>query len=75
MPELRARRRRAVAAAILSHPHPDHYGGLGVGLDAVRLGALWDTGEGEQIVCLQCGLRYPVRDGIPVMLVEEAEGP
>jgi len=36
---------------------------------------LRDTGEGEQIVCLQCGLRYPVRDGIPVMLVEEAEGP
>lgn len=27
------------------------------------------------IVCLACGLRYPVRDGIPVMLVEEAERP
>jgi len=36
---------------------------------------LREVGEGEQIVCLQCGLRYPVRDGIPVMLVEEAEGP
>lgn len=24
------------------------------------------------IVCMECGLRYPVRDGIPVMLVEEA---
>jgi len=33
------------------------------------------VGDGEQIVCLSCGLRYPVRDGIPVMLVEEAEGP
>ena len=33
--------------------------------------------EGEKIVCTspQCGLRYPVRDGIPVMLVEEAEKP
>ena len=30
--------------------------------------------EGEKIVCTSCGRRYPVRDGIPVMLVEEAEG-
>jgi uncharacterized protein YbaR (Trm112 family) len=29
----------------------------------------------EQIVCLKCGLRYPVRDDIPVMLIEEAEKP
>ncbi len=27
----------------------------------------------EKIICLKCGLKYPVRDGIPVMLVEEAE--
>lgn len=25
------------------------------------------------IVCQECGLQYPVRDGIPVMLVEEAK--
>ena len=30
--------------------------------------------EGERLVCVQCERRYPVRDGIPVMLVEEAEG-
>ena len=31
--------------------------------------------EGERIVCTNasCGLRYPIREGIPVMLVEEAE--
>lgn len=25
------------------------------------------------IICTECGLHYPVRDGIPVMLVEEAQ--
>jgi uncharacterized protein YbaR (Trm112 family) len=27
----------------------------------------------EKIVCTQCGLKYPIKDGIPVMLVEEAD--
>lgn len=25
------------------------------------------------IICTGCGLQYPVRDGIPVMLVDEAK--
>jgi uncharacterized protein YbaR (Trm112 family) len=29
--------------------------------------------EGDRLVCDTCGRRYPIRDGIPVMLVEEAE--
>ncbi|HYV01001.1 MAG TPA: Trm112 family protein [Actinomycetota bacterium] len=29
----------------------------------------------EKIVCLKCGYRYPVKDDIPVMLIEEAERP
>ena len=32
---------------------------------------------GEKIICQnpQCGLRFPIREGIPVMLKEEAEKP
>jgi uncharacterized protein len=28
----------------------------------------------SRLVCSECGRRYPVREGIPVMLVEEADG-
>ena len=31
--------------------------------------------EGERLVCVRCQRRYPIRDGIPVMLIEEAEPP
>ncbi len=31
--------------------------------------------EESKIVCLKCGFKYPIRDGIPVMLIEEAEKP
>ncbi|MGB3674506.1 MAG: Trm112 family protein [Candidatus Nanopelagicales bacterium] len=28
--------------------------------------------KGEVLVCTECGLRFPIRDGIPVMLLDEA---
>jgi uncharacterized protein YbaR (Trm112 family) len=31
--------------------------------------------EASELVCDGCGLAYPVRDDIPVMLVEEARRP
>jgi uncharacterized protein YbaR (Trm112 family) len=36
-------------------------------------GALED--RGEALACPACGLHYPVRDGIPIMLAEEAYRP
>ena len=29
--------------------------------------------KGNKIVCSKCGRKYPIRDGIPIMLIEEAE--
>jgi len=29
--------------------------------------------QGDRIVCTRCGRRYPIREGIPVMLIDEAE--
>ena len=33
--------------------------------------------EDDRLVCqnASCGLRYPIRNGIPVMLIEQAEKP
>lgn len=31
--------------------------------------------KNEKIICTDCGRKYPVLDGIPVMLVDEAESP
>ena len=31
--------------------------------------------EGEKIICTKCGRRYPIKDDIPIMLIDEAELP
>ncbi len=48
---------------IMCCPVPDCRGDLELRADIMRL------------VCKKCGRRYPIRDGIPVMLIEEAELP
>lgn len=47
LPTLRARRRDRIDVVVLSHPHPDHFGGLISVLERVQVGELWDTGQGE----------------------------
>jgi uncharacterized protein len=34
----------------------------------------YDT-KNEKLICVECKRKYPVRDGIPVMLIDEAELP
>ena len=31
------------------------------------------TDEGEGLICNACKLKYPIKDDIPVMLIDEAE--
>jgi competence protein ComEC len=43
-PVLRQRRRRRIDVVVISHPHPDHYGGLEAALEGIEVGELWWPG-------------------------------
>ena len=47
LPLLRARRRRRIDIAVLTHPHPDHLIGLATVLEQVEVGQFWDSGVQE----------------------------
>jgi uncharacterized protein YbaR (Trm112 family) len=38
-------------------------------------GSLTVDYDNDELICNQCGLIYPVRDDIPIMLVDEARRP
>ena len=38
-------------------------------------GELLQTDSGTTLFCLPCGINYPIRGGIPVMLPDDAEKP
>jgi len=49
VPVLRARRRSRIDRVVVSHPHPDHFGGLGAAVAAVdEVGEIWDNGRVEE---------------------------
>ena len=50
---------------VLACPAPDHA--------PLRVGAP-DDAEADALTCTECGRVYPVRDGIPVLLLDEATG-
>lgn len=37
--------------------------------------AVAEDDGGAVLACSGCGFRYPVRDGIPIMLIDEADKP
>ncbi|HEX7477642.1 MAG TPA: DNA internalization-related competence protein ComEC/Rec2 [Polyangiales bacterium] len=52
LPLLRARRRDHLDLVVLTHPHPDHYGGLQAISEQLPIGELWDSGQAEAEVDL-----------------------
>jgi len=47
LPMLSALRVKALDVVVMSHPHPDHYGGLEAVLNSLPVRELWDTGQAE----------------------------
>jgi len=69
LPVLRAKRRTRLDVVVLTHPHPDHFGGLLAVIKAVDVGELWDSGQGEAEGAGPAYaelLAYARRRGIPV---------
>lgn len=47
LPQLRARRRERIDVVVITHPHPDHYGGVRALLGKVEIGEIWDSGQAD----------------------------
>lgn len=64
----------------MPQPSDAHAGGVSIDMALLELlacpgpdhGAVTLDSESAEICCTVCGLRFPIRDGIPVMLLDEA---
>ena len=66
VPVLRARRRSHIDRVIVTHPHPDHFGGLGAAVESVSgVDELWDNGRVEE---------HPARELVQLMKAVETKG-
>jgi competence protein ComEC len=48
VPVLRARRAPRIDVAVITHPHPDHYGGFAGVASRIPIGELWDSGQAAE---------------------------
>ncbi|MFO7299677.1 MAG: Trm112 family protein [Actinomycetes bacterium] len=46
----------------------------GILVCAADHGRLEEDSAGSRLICAACGRSYPVRDGIPVMILDEERG-
>jgi competence protein ComEC len=77
LPVLRSLRRSRIDVMVLTHPHPDHFGGLPAVLRSVEVGELWDSGQGETEGAgpVYAGLIALARErGVPVRRPQELCG-
>lgn len=49
VPWLRATRRTRLDVVVLTHPHPDHGGGLRAVFESIEVGEFWETGQGRAL--------------------------
>lgn len=47
VPILRARRRERIDLLVITHPHPDHYGGVAATAERFPIDELWDSGQAD----------------------------
>lgn len=47
LPLLHARRRSRIDVVVITHPHPDHYGGIRALVGVIPIGEIWDSGQAE----------------------------
>lgn len=70
LPLLEARRRARIDIGVITHPHPDHYGGLSALLEHVPITELWDSGQARA----EADLRETSAEAVQLLTAASARG-